>query len=78
MKKKIGILIFALSIICCAGCSENNEPREKNGKDIRFYVDKETGVNYFIYRGGYAGGMTVRLNADGTPYVSKTTNREEK
>lgn len=29
------------------------------------YVDPETGVNY------RAGGMTVSLNADGTPYVTE-------
>ena len=30
------------------------------------YRDKETGVHYFYT---YKGGLTVRINADGTPYV---------
>ncbi len=33
-------------------------------------VDKETGVNYLWHASGYAGGMTVLLNADGRPVVT--------
>lgn len=32
------------------------------------WVDTETGVHYFFTS---AGGLVVRLNADGTPYVDK-------
>ena len=34
------------------------------------YVDKQTGVNYLFVSSGYAGGLTVLLNRDGTPIVS--------
>ena len=34
------------------------------------WVDKETGVNYLFHSGGYAGGMTVLLGADGKPIVT--------
>lgn len=33
-------------------------------------VDKETGVNYLFVSSGYAGGLTVLLNRDGTPVIS--------
>ena len=33
-------------------------------------VDRKTGVNYLFVSSGYAGGLTVLLNRDGTPIVS--------
>ena len=37
---------------------------------IEIWVDKETGVNYLFVSSGYAGGLTVLLNRDGTPVIS--------
>ena len=34
-------------------------------------VDKETGVNYLLWRSGYGAGMTPLLDADGKVIVSK-------
>ena len=34
------------------------------------WVDKETGINYLWHASGYAGGLTVLLNADGTPVIT--------
>ena len=34
------------------------------------WVDKNTGVNYLWHASGYAGGLTVLLNADGSPVVT--------
>ena len=34
------------------------------------WVDKETGINYLWHCSGYAGGLTVLLNADGTPVIT--------
>ena len=34
------------------------------------WVDKKTGVNYLFHAAGYAGGLTVLLNRDGTPVVT--------
>lgn len=34
------------------------------------WVDKQTGINYFWHSSGYAGGLTVLLNADGTPVIT--------
>ncbi len=35
------------------------------------WVDRETGVNYLFTVSGYAGGLTVLLDAEGKPVVSK-------
>lgn len=36
----------------------------------QLFVDVETGVNYLFHAEGYAGGLTVLRNADGTPVVT--------
>lgn len=35
------------------------------------WVDSETGVNYLFHYAGYAGGLTVLLDADGKPVITK-------
>ena len=41
-------------------------------------MDKQTGVNYlYITRGGYAGGLTPLLKADGTPVVTPAFGYKE-
>ena len=37
----------------------------------KILVDKQTGVNYLFHSGGYAGGLTPLLKADGTPVVTR-------
>lgn len=39
-------------------------------RGIEIWVDKETGVNYVFRFSGYAGGMTVLLDAEGKPVVT--------
>ena len=34
------------------------------------WVDKETGVNYLFHAAGYAGGLTVLVDAEGKPVVT--------
>jgi len=41
------------------------------------WVDKQTGVNYLFHASGYAGGLTVLLNRDGTPVITPVP-REDK
>ena len=41
------------------------------------WVDKETGVNYFWHHSGHAGGLTVLLNADGTPVITPKSQLTE-
>lgn len=48
-------------------------------QDDNFYdiiVDRETGVNYISYTNYDMYGITPRLNADGTPYVSEVETKE--
>lgn len=46
-----------------------------NNSDIFEFIDPDTGVHYWIYSHkvmyGGAGGMTPRLNSDGTVIVTK-------
>ena len=47
-----------------------------SGPEVRVIVDKKTGVNYLFAASGYAGGLTVLLNRDGTPVVTPVTPYE--
>ena len=40
------------------------------GPSVSVIVDKKTGVNYLFAESGYAGGLTVLLNRDGSPVVT--------
>lgn len=44
-------------------------------RTMEVWVDKKTGVNYLVTCSGYAGGMTVLVDAQGKPIV--TPIREE-
>jgi hypothetical protein len=37
---------------------------------VEIWVDKKTGVNYVFAFSGYAGGLTVRVDAEGRPIVT--------
>ena len=37
------------------------------------WIDTKTGVNYLYHQSGYAGGLTVLLDADGKPVVTPLT-----
>lgn len=44
---------------------------------LEIWVDKVTGVNYIYRKDGYSGGLTVMVDADGNPVVSKpAVNRQ--
>lgn len=34
-------------------------------------VDKETGVNYLVWKSGYAGGITPLLDSEGKVVIAK-------
>ena len=76
MKKVIFILLTLVLIVCLVGCeSETTDTIKQTGaKNIRIWTDVETGVQYIVYCecSGYCGmgGITPRLNADGTLYIS--------
>ena len=83
--KKIVSLILVIAIILLVGCAEveyaDADTQIDYIQDDGYYeivVDKETGVNYVVYANYHkkCGGLTVRLNADGTPYVSGVNGNE--
>ena len=41
------------------------------------FVDRQTGVNYLFVSSGYAGGLTVLLNRDGTPVITSVPSQYE-
>lgn len=41
----------------------------ESGRNHLIYADKDTGVMYLYMVSGYGGGLTVMLNADGTPKI---------
>ena len=72
--KKIISLILVIGIVLLVACSDVEADTQNNyiqDTNCYIYVDKETGVNYIVYSAYYKGGITPRLNADGTPYVSE-------
>lgn len=78
MKRKIiiGLLlvILSLSLFGCVTESETNQSvKEMYNDDIYEFIDPDTGVHYWIYshKAGYGGmgGMTPRLNSDGSIMV---------
>ncbi len=42
-----------------------------NFQSYNVIVDKETGVNYLYVSNGSCGGLTVLLNSEGKPIITK-------
>ena len=80
--KKIISLILVIAIALLVACAETTEADTQTEYMQDYYcdiyVDEETGVNYIIYNNYHCdnGGITVRLNADGTPYISEVNGNE--
>lgn len=80
MKKLIMAVITLCLMVCLVGCKETAEsnkaePEKESTSNIFIWIDEETGVQYIIYsdKQGYSGmgGITPRLNADGTLYTEE-------
>lgn len=82
MKKRIIMLLLVLimPIMVLTGCTEDTKEIRENrfilvlfdkesGCYQNIYVDKETRVMYLFVRVANGGGVTVMLNADGTPML---------
>lgn len=49
----------------------HKEGTELRDEGVRMVlVDTETGVNYLIWKSGYAGGITPLLDSSGKPVIS--------
>lgn len=79
MKKKFTAAIITVALLI-TGCSDtaNVSARQENTmvpveseQYYDIYADKDTGVMYlYVYTGrGFGSGLTVMLNADGTPKI---------
>lgn len=53
----------------------SRDPNGLSGPELRVIVDKKTGVNYLFASAGYAGGLTVMVNRDGSPMVTPVPNK---
>lgn len=78
MKKILLLIILTLFLTGCGAepISEDNNNETsyyiQGSIKFRFYVDKNTCIEYIIYRSGYKGGITPRLNTDGTLKLNET------
>lgn len=77
MKKKILAAILTATLLI-AGCSDmanvsagqdNTIVLVESGPNYNIYADKDTGVMYLKSRNAKGCGITVMLNADGTPKI---------
>ena len=84
MKKMRILVLMVLILLCVSGCASNvstdtSTNTSKPVHDISYatiFVDYETNVMYTWYKSGYGAGMSVMLNADGTPKLyDETTSK---
>lgn len=77
MKKKFIAAIITAALLI-AGCSdtanvgagqENTMVLVETGQEYLIYADNDTGVMYLYITISTGGGLTVMLNADGTPKI---------
>ena len=89
MKNKFFIITLLIFTICIliTGCEgENNKYKEpdievlEGDPDYHYYyiIDNRTEVVYLLYDYGRKGGVTVMLNADGTPVLKNQLETVEK
>lgn len=83
MKKKLVVFALAATLMfSLVGCGVTGTETSNSGttskiynSDIYEFVDPDTGIHYWIYshKAGYSGmgGMTPRLNSDGSIMCDK-------
>jgi hypothetical protein len=70
ISKALGILTTATLIVVLSGCQTEKNDNIKTTtytREISVFCDKETGVEYLKLDTYHAGGLTLRVNLDGTP-----------
>lgn len=79
MRKKVLVAVLSVTLLI-SGCvsananAGNDEVQAplvlvESTPTYNIYVDKDTGVMYLWVMTMYKGGLTVMLNADGTPKI---------
>lgn len=85
--KKIKLLIIPVAALLLCGCdekpieevkSEQYEYYMQGSEKFKFYVDKQTCVEYIEFSSGYSKHITPRLNADGTLIINEICINELK
>lgn len=85
--KKLSImgLIFGTLFLTGWGAEPISKTDTKNSTyyiqdsmNFDFYVDKESCIEYVIFSSSYKGGITPRLNRDGTPLLNEKCLKESK
>lgn len=73
MKKILLLIIFILLLTGCDAEPINEASYYiQDSANFSFYVDKKTCIEYIIYQGVKRGGITPRLNTDGTLKLNET------
>jgi len=68
MKKNFLISLLAIVSVVLTGCEETKNLKTSInylGKHISVFCDKETNIEYLIFDGYEAGGLSVRYDTDG-------------
>jgi hypothetical protein len=86
MRKKLitAIITVALLIAGCSDMANVSEEQEntmvlvESGQEYLIYADNDTGVMYLYITISTGGGLTVMLNADGTPKIWQGEEQEKK
>lgn len=81
---KVVLSIVLAIVLCCGLVGCNDEKIEQADRfelvheegSMNVVVDKETGVMYLFLRAGYAGGVTVMVDADGNPLIYEESENE--
>lgn len=77
MRKKVLVAVLSVTLLI-SGCVSANAGNDKvqaplvlveSTPTYNIYVDRDTGVMYLWVMTTYKGGLTVMLNADGTPKI---------
>lgn len=84
MKRITTIIIAALIVLSLSGCGDGKTNRTQSNKRgtleimyedgydrVEVYTDPQTHTQYIIWEGSNQGGITPRLNEDGTICVDK-------
>ena len=84
MRKKIICFILILTVVMLTACGNTDAELKsqfiqeydycKNNGLFDIVIDKETGVNYIVFRQPDKYGITVRLDSNGKPIVSEVNN----
>ena len=85
MKNKLFIITLLIFTICVlmTGCGNNKYKKpdiEAFGEEIYYHyhyvIDNRTGVVYLVCDYGTGSGITIMLNADGTPVLKSQLETE--